>query len=147
MNGKRIWLSGTEWVHDAPAGNRLRWSYPVRSLTGGGKFLGLPQVLIVERAEVDVGRRLQFGTGPSSSIPYFWWDSMGTVTINGIFPPVTYKLLSAVQAARFRYRGDTTRMRAFSSETGDVAADRTVSDGDLVVLEAPLIDTIEFYVF
>jgi len=147
MTAKRIWLSSIEWVRDVPAGNRLRWIYPTQALDAGGRFLGLPQTLVVERAQLDRSQAFRRSEPPSAYVPPAFWDSVGTVSVKSLLPPIVYKLSGPVQAAKFSYQGLPATLYVRDTETGDVVAQRTVADGDFVVIEAPLFDQLEFETF
>ena len=102
-----IYLAGLGWLTDVPAGNRLRWHYPLDALAGAGDYLGLPEVIIVERAWLNEDLPQPgsvVGGVVEPMVPISWWDHQGDVTPTG-FLPLVYQLADPVQAARFVYRG------------------------------------------
>lgn len=146
----KLYLAGLGWINDAPTGNRLRWSYPVDAPDGSDGFLGLPDTIIVERAWIDediVHKPDNFTTGFGASsalytVPYSWWKSHGDVAPVEFFLKIL-TLPKPVQAARFTYRGLTTRLRVFDSATNVLVAERMVANGDNVLIEAPDLDRFE----
>lgn len=146
----KIYLAGLGWNTDSPKGNRLRWSYPLAASDGSDKFLGLPDTIIVERAWVkeDIPQNTQTvttATGAAAAIPmvpYAWWKSHGNVIPSGLFPQ-KHTLPKPVQAARFTYRGMTARLRVFNKAADTLVAERMVTDGEDVLINAPEFDTFE----
>lgn len=141
-------LAALGWLDDAPTGNRLRWSYPAESLAADG-FLDLPQVVVVERAPV--GEPIHdpdsaLGGSPSAAVPSSWWDDHGTVLLAG-FIEVAHAFPSPMQAVTFTYRGTDARLQARDAERNRIVAERTVTDGEFVALEAPAIDLLTFRTF
>lgn len=143
----RMYLSALGWVPEAPVGNRLRWSYPTDTEDGAGAYLGLPDVLYVQRAPLDEDiPKDHTGTGPAGLVPYGWWEYVGNVYPSGLFPLV-YELPHPVQAVQFVYRGPTARIRAWDVAADRVVGDRVASDGDLIVFESSSIDGVEVQAF
>lgn len=151
----KIHLAGIGWVTDSPGGNRLRWSYPEDGAAGADKFLGFPEVIVVERAPVDENIAQEkpglFAVGggafpASGTLPLSWWDSYGTVHLSGILP-VRYKLLQPAQAISFLYQGPAARMVVKDSTSDRVVTDRIISNGDPFYWEAPAMDEIVFLSF
>ncbi|MCB0011749.1 MAG: hypothetical protein KDE34_07605 [Anaerolineales bacterium] len=142
-----IYLAGLGWLTDAPAGNRLRWHYPVDALAGAGDFLGLPDVIIVERAwlneDLPQPAKLAGGAG-EPLVPIAWWDHHGDVTPIG-FLPLVYQLSDPVQAVRFVYRGGKARLLVKDSVTGRTVADQMLVDGQTVLVQAPGFDRLQLY--
>jgi hypothetical protein len=142
-------LTGLGWLNEAPKGNRLRWSYPLQGLESVDQYLGLPEIVIVERAWLDEDipqqsdLKLLNPSAPSLPIvPSSWWDSHGDVHPGG-FLPKTHILPKPVQAIRFTYRGASARLRAFDSENDLLVCERMVNDGEVIHLEASAIDQLE----
>ncbi len=145
-----ISLAGLGWLTDAPAGNRLRWSYPLLASDSADDYLGLPKTIIVERAWLDEDIPQQIVQGKTASapsmplppIPVLWWNSYGDVHPTGFLQTV-HQLPRPVQAARFTYRGTKARLRVYDSAANALVAERIIDDGDLFNLEAPVIDRFE----
>lgn len=152
----KIHLADIGWVTDAPEGNRLRWSYPAWELEGPDKFLGFPELIVVERAPVDEDLpqdktiETSFGRGiafpAAATIPLSWWDHHGNINLRG-FLPVHHKLPAPVQAVSFTYRGAAARMLVKDSQRDQFVADRMLFDSDTFYLEAPAIDEFIFLAF
>ncbi|WP_345970837.1 hypothetical protein WCX72_03160 [Sulfurimonas sp. HSL1-6] len=142
----KLYLTGLGWVDDAPTGHRLRWSYPLQAPDGSGGFLGLPDTIIVERAWMDeLSPRKPETPGESTallSVPASWWKVHGDIIPDG-WIVCRFELPAPVQAVRFTYRGMTTRLRVFDSATDTLVAERSVSDGEVVLVEAADMDRFE----
>jgi hypothetical protein len=151
-----IYLSGIEWITEPPAGNRLRWRYPADEPTNGS-FRGLPETVTVERAEVrDVERTprhkstasvaLLSGPAfvPSLTTPLSWWTILGDVDVLSFEIP-TRHALPPVQAVRFVYHGEPTRLLLRDSARNVTELDTVVRDGDLVSFEGSSLDEIVVY--
>jgi hypothetical protein len=135
-----MYLAGIGWVSDKPAGNRLRWTYPVSALDAGGNYLGLPSRIVVERAPV-TNQDLFRTRGSTASFPFSWWDALPDHTLNPFTLAEAYKLPAPVQAVHFRYQsGPQLRVIASDSSTDTVYADRVVESGGEFYVEAPTID-------
>jgi len=142
-------LTGLGWLDEVPKGNRLRWSYPLQGLKNEEQYLGLPEIVIVERAFLDEDilqqqdfKLLSSSTSPMPIVPSSWWDSHGDVHPSGFLPKI-HVLPQPVQAIRFTYRGVSTRLRAFDSVNDLLVCERMVSDGEVIHLEASAIDQLE----
>lgn len=151
----RIYLASIGWIEDAPAGNRLRWTYPTQEKDGSGNFIGFPESVVVERARLDEDipdiKPIRTSSGiidvPSAAmVPITWWEDLGTVSISGIFP-LSYKLTSPAQAVSFTYHGSATRLLIKDSEDDQLVAERMLSDGDTFYLEASSMDEFIFLTF
>lgn len=148
-----ITLASLGWVTDAPAGNRLRWHYPLQTPDGGG-FLDLPETIIVERAWLDEDIPTpDYGTGllalPQVSlppVPFSWWDGPTTVNLGG-FVPLAHTLSRPVQAVRFTYRGPATRLLVYDSDADRLVFDRMLADGQPVILSAAAMDLFVFLTY
>lgn len=134
----KIYLAALGWVPDAPAGNRLRWHYPVDTVAGD-RYLGLPETIIVERAWLD--EDLPQKDEHREPAPPSWWKHMGDIGLAGHLLQV-FSLPWPAQAVRFVYMGSDTRLRAFNREDR-LVADRTVVNGQTVSLQAPDISALE----
>jgi hypothetical protein len=134
-----IYLAGIGWVTDAPQGHRLRWHYPVDAIDAGGKYLGLPTTIIIERAPV---ARHDRTTHPLATVgyPVPWWDRHGDITAGSLVPLIVQPLPKPAQAVSFTWRGGSTRI--VCANAGAQVAERYVADGDAVYVEAARIDTI-----
>lgn len=148
----RIHLAAIGWLPDAPAGNRLRWSYPADAIVKGDP-LGFPEKLIVERAPLDVNLPRPGGqtvatwsaAAPEASpIPLEWWDEVGTVSLGGSLPLV-YDLPSPAQAVRFTYRGPAAAVVALDHSRDERLVVRGLTDGQFFYLEDSRIDRLEVF--
>jgi len=138
----KMYLAGLGWMTDAPAGNRLRWSYPVQALKSSKTYLGLPETIIVERAWLDEMLPEPQEHGNLSLIntprvPSSWWQSFGDVHPDG-FLVQKFRLKKGAQAVQFTFRGANSRLRVFADST--LLTERMISDGDVFNWEAPLIN-------
>ena len=99
----RIFLSGVEWIMQAPEGNRLRWWYPFDDVDSGD-YRSMPKAIVVERATVDEDIIIpELGGGAaafpiSGNVPYNWWDDLGDVDLFNLALVCTHQLATAVQA-------------------------------------------------
>jgi len=141
----KIYLSALGWITDAPAGNRLRWHYPFDALENAGQYVGLPDVVVIERAPVDREDLFQMHDA-SINYPHSWWDRLGDVTLSGFLPLHEHRVGPA-QAIAFTWRGLASRIRVHDLATDRDIADRVVNDGELVYVEGPLIDSVTIYAF
>lgn len=138
----KIYLAGLGWVPDAPAGNRLRWHYPVDERVVDS-YQGLPKTIIVERAWVDedlqkvdeLGKMVNVGSQSMPIVPYSWWDHFGDIVPAGMMPLI-FSLPWSAQAVRFQYQGADTRLLAFD-EGGRIIDDRMIVNSSVVGLKAP----------
>ncbi len=137
-----IYLSALGWVPDAPAGNRLRWHYPVQEIGADGSYRGLPRSLIVERAPLDSRELRQFRQASSADYPANWWQLHGDIYFGPLLPASEHRLSGPVQAVSFTWRGTEARILFVNSQTGRTEAARTVANGDSVYAEGLGIDTI-----
>ncbi|GGD90082.1 hypothetical protein [Paenibacillus nasutitermitis] len=135
-----IYLSALGWVNDLPAGNRLRWHFPHAELSPGSGYPRLPQVVLVERAPLN----LRFVSSRLSPSPYppAWWDLLGSPTVGGLLLADEYKLPAPAQAVAFVWRGSDARIAFHNTQTSALEALRTVTDGASVYVEGQSIDTI-----
>lgn len=145
----RIYLTGIEWLTQPPAGNRLRWWYPLDD-DSTGSYLGFTEAIVVERARLDEDiPQIEPGAGKAfpatGSVPYSWWDTIGNVNLAGIDLPVVHSLVPAVQALRFTYRGPTTRLLLRDSSRDATLLDTVVADGEHVRFESADIDEVVVY--
>lgn len=134
-----IYLSAIGWVTDTPPGNRLRWHYPLQELDSNGQYLGLPKRVIIERAPVDA-RDLFHHPQASTPYPIEWWQNLGDVVLADLVPLLAHPLPRPVQAVAFTWRGVATSILFFAGDKR--VAQRFVADGDLVYVEAAVIETI-----
>ncbi|WP_437498552.1 hypothetical protein [Sorangium sp. So ce1099] len=129
----RISLSTLGWVAEAPAGNRLRWSF-VDDPTGRGA--GVDKA-IVQRVALDWklpdGKEILPPLAPPA-----WWRRHDDVTLDG--PLAIHVLPEPAQAVCFVFRGEPCRVRV--TGRGHVVADQLVNDGDVVVVEGDWLDRI-----
>lgn len=136
-------LAACGWVDDAPKGNRLRWTFTGDALLAPHRRL-VPGTVVLERAPLDHERwdQERGGKVPAAvtDVPVSFWADRGDVVLSSPFLPVTHDLGSVVHAARFHYEGPTAL--ALAQHGGAVVAQRTVHDGDLVVLHAAALDAI-----
>ena len=147
-----MYLSALGWIVGAPAGNRLRWSYPLQATDSGGKFLGLPEAVVVERAWVtgEIPQPTEgysiaappVGAASLPSVPFDWWDKHGDVTPSGFMPSVL-TLPKPVQAVRFIYQGLPARLMVYDSGNNLLLTERVLGNGEFFHLEAAAIDRFE----
>lgn len=144
-----IHLSGLGWVNDVPEGNRLRWSYPYDELDAAGAYVGLPVAMVIERAPIRADMMWQTGRSrdrwASDFTPVNWWESLGDITLPLFGDPIP--LPGPVQGVRLVYRGIAARLIARDSGTGRMVADRIVSDGDVVRIDASSVDELQVLAF
>ena len=146
-----MYLAALGWIIGAPAGNRLRWSYPLQATDSDGHFLGLPETVVVERAWVtsDIPQPNEGYTlaalpvaGSLPPVPYDWWDMHGDVIPIG-FMPLVLTLPQPVQAVRFTYQGPPARLMVYDRGNDLLLAERVLNDGDFFHLESAAIDRFE----
>jgi len=138
-----IYLAGTGWIADAPAGNRLRWHYPVDAVDANNQFLGLPHTIIVERAcvqDVDMPDTLQLMDQVYA--PFAWWEHLGSASLS-ISAPAFFHLPKTAQAIRFQYNGALAATIDILDGVNDqLVARRSVQPGDWVSAQGPAIDQV-----
>ncbi|MBW7460802.1 hypothetical protein K0U00_42730, partial [Paenibacillus sepulcri] len=125
-----IYLSSIGWLSETPAGNRLRWHFPLRELADGGGYRGLPQAVIIERAPLNL--RMVPSRVSLSIYPPGWWDLLGSQSVGGLLLADEFKLPGPAQAVTFVWRGAPARIEFQNSQTGELEAVRSVSDGTVV---------------
>ncbi len=152
----KISLASLGWISEKPKGNRLRWFLDC-SETVNDKYIGLPTSIIVERAPLEeyiLEDNFESNiTSPLAApsreeyecnvrVPLNWWEDLGTQELTSRSLEILYTLTEPVQAIRFIYRGRNVRLLAYYQEL--VVADRILSDGDSVCLQAAFLDKLTF---
>ncbi|HEU0142342.1 MAG TPA: hypothetical protein VFQ79_21655 [Bryobacteraceae bacterium] len=141
-----MFLAGIGWVAEELTGNRFRWTIDPEQVVEG-RFRGLPDQVVLQRAPLAVsfGDTL-FADSPVFPVPLSWWQNLGNIQSSGIFP-ARVTLPQQVQAVRFTYAGPDAFFRAWESPGfgRTLVAERSVSNGEVVLLEASLIQELEFF--
>jgi len=110
----RIYLSGISWIDPLPSGVRLRWLFPLRTPDNSGSYLGFPDSVVVQRANLgevtpilDPDTKIDIGSAPNVRYPNRWWQR--GLQMRSLAPAVFVPGQPFVQAITFLYGGKDTR--------------------------------------
>lgn len=143
----RMYLSAINWIDGPPAGNRLRWLFPLQK-PGAADYLGFPGSFQIDSALLDyyeplsVSGLADVGMRPRVKYPQQWWErglEMRAIA-PAIFRPRTKH---SVQAVTFKYHGPNSYCTLLDLEKC-VIAGMPIKDGERLYYESGEIAEVQF---